>query len=72
MPDEQQEALPPFRLVLAHSKRPVTPLEAQRALEAGLAKVEGFDEAVAWLDKNPEVADNLTPLGLLADFLRKA
>lgn len=50
----------------------MTPLEAQKALEAGLAKVEGFDEAVAWLNQNPEVAENLTPLGLLADFLRKA
>lgn len=50
----------------------MTPLEAQAKLEDGLAKVEGFGEAVAWLNQNPEVAENLSPLGLLADFLRKA
>lgn len=49
----------------------MTPLEAQSALEEGLAKAQGFDEAVAWLDAHPEVADKINPLGLLADFLRK-
>ena len=43
----------------------MTPLEAQAKLEAGLAKVEGFDEAVAWLNQNPEVAENLTPMGMI-------
>ena len=61
---ELQGSDPP-RLVLAHFKRPVTPLEAQRALEEGLAKVQGFDEAVAWLKQNPKVAENLTPMGLI-------
>ena len=65
MPDRQQEALPPLRLVLAHFKRAVTPKEAQAELEKGLANIYDFDEAVAWLDAHPEVANSLKPEGIL-------
>jgi len=43
----------------------VTALEAQAELEKGLAHVESFDEAVLWLKTHPEVANNLTPMGLV-------
>ena len=46
----------------------MTPLEAQRALEAGLEKARDFEEAVAWLNAHPEVAENLTQESLLSDF----
>ena len=43
----------------------MTPKEAQAELEKGLANIYDFDEAVAWLNQNPEVAENLTPMGLM-------
>jgi len=47
----------------------VTALEAQAELEKGLAKVTSFDEAVLWLTTHPEVANNLTPMGLVESLV---
>ena len=68
VPGIEQEVLPPLRLKLAHFKRAVTPREAQAELEKGLANIYDFDEAVAWLDAHPEVANSLCPASLLCDF----
>ena len=46
----------------------MTPQEAQAALEAGLASIYDFDEAVAWLDAHPEVANSLKPEGILESW----
>ena len=46
----------------------MTPQEAQAELEKGLANIYDFDEAVAWLDAHPEVANSLCPASLLCDF----
>jgi hypothetical protein len=43
-------------------------VSALKQLEVGLAEIEDFDEAVAWLDQNPKIAEELTQASLLEDF----
>ena len=44
-------------------------MSALKQLEVGLAEIEDFDEAVAWLYQNPKIAEELTQASLLEDFL---
>ena len=46
----------------------MTPQEAQAELEKGLANIYDFDEAVAWLDAHPKVANSLKPEGILESW----
>jgi hypothetical protein len=56
------------RLIMAHTKRSLTPKQAWRLFEEYVRNVYTIEEAAEWLRKHPEVAKKMTGAGLLACF----
>lgn len=46
----------------------MTHQEAWDIMEEALKDCESYEEAVQWLNKNPDVKNSLTPFGLIQQF----
>jgi hypothetical protein len=70
MQDIDYKALSIDRPRLAYIPEPMTEEQAWAKFEEAMRDVESFDEAIAWLNKNPEVKEGLTVYEMMRQFNR--
>jgi hypothetical protein len=58
------------RAKLADIPEPMTEEQAWAKFEDAMRNIESFDEAIAWLNKNPEVKEGLTVYEMMRQFNR--
>ena len=58
------------RAKLAGISEPMTESQAWGKFEEAMRNVESFDEAMAWLNKNPEIRERLTVYEMIRNFNR--
>ena len=64
------ESLPLDRPKLAGIPEPMNESQAWEKFEEAMRDVESFDEAMAWLNKNPEIRERLTVYEMIRNFNR--
>ena len=62
--------MPLDRAKLAGISKPMTESQAWEKFEEAMRDVESFDEAMAWLNKNPEIRERLTVYEMIRNFNR--
>ena len=62
--------LPLDRAKLAGISEPMTEQKAWEIFEDAMRDVQSFDEAVAWLDRHPEIRERLTVYEMIRNFNR--
>jgi hypothetical protein len=62
--------LPIDRPKLAGIPEPMTEQKAWEIFEDAMRDVQSFDEAVAWLDRHPEIRERLTVYEMIRNFNR--
>jgi len=62
------QALPIDRTKLACIPEPMNEAQAWEKFEEAMRDVESFDEAMAWLNKNPEIREGLTVFEMMRNF----
>ena len=62
------QALPIDRTKLAGIPEPMNESQAWEKFEEAMRDVESFDEAMAWLNKNPEIREGLTVFEMMRNF----
>jgi len=60
--------LPIDRTELAGIPEPMNESQAWEKFEEAMRDVESFDEAMAWLNKNPEIREGLTVFEMMRNF----
>jgi len=60
--------LPIDRTKLACIPEPMNESQAWEKFEEAMRDVESFDEAMAWLNKNPEIREGLTVFEMMRNF----
>ena len=60
--------LPIDRAELAGIPEPMNESQAWEKFEEAMRNVESFDEAMAWLNKNPEIREGLTVFEMMRNF----
>ncbi len=60
--------LPIDRAELAGIPEPMNESQAWEKFEEAMRDVESFDEAMAWLNKNPEIREGLTVFEMMRNF----
>jgi len=60
--------LPVDRPELARISEPMNEAQAWEKFEEAMRDVESFDEAMAWLNKNPEIREGLTVFEMMRNF----
>jgi ABC-type transport system involved in cytochrome c biogenesis ATPase subunit len=70
MQDIDYKALSLDRPGLACISEPMTEEQAWAKFEEAMRDVESFDEAIAWLNKNPEIKEGLTVYEMMRQFNR--
>ena len=53
-----------------HCPEPMNESQAWEKFEEAMRDVESFDEAMAWLNKNPEIREGLTVFEMMRNFNR--
>ena len=56
------------RTKLAGIPEPMNEAQAWEKFEEAMRDVESFDEAIAWLNKNPEIREGLTVFEMMRNF----
>ena len=64
------QGLPIDRPKLAGIPEAMTESQAWEKFEKAMRDVESFDEAMAWLNKNPEIREGLTVFEMIRNFNR--
>ena len=64
------ESLSIDRAKLAGIPEPMNESQAWEKFEEAMRDVESFDEAMAWLNKNPEIREGLTVFEMMRNFNR--
>jgi len=64
------EGLSIDRAKLEGIPEPMTESQAWEQFEMAMRDVESFDEAMAWLNKNPEIRERLTVYEMIRNFNR--
>ena len=62
--------MPIDRAKLACIPKPMNESQAWEKFEEAMRDVESFDEAMAWLNKNPEIREGLTVFEMMRNFNR--
>jgi len=60
--------LPIDRAELAGIPEPMNESQAWEKFEEAMRDVQSFDEAIAWLNKNPEIREGLTVFEMMRNF----
>ena len=60
--------MPIDRPELACIPEPMTESQAWEKFEEAMRDVQSFDEAMAWLNKNPEIREGLTVFEMMRNF----
>ena len=64
------EGLSIDRAKLAGISEPMTEQKAWEIFEDAMRNVQSFDEAMAWLDRHPEIRERLTVYEMIRNFNR--
>ena len=70
MQNIDNKALSLDRAKLADIPEPMTEEQAWAKFEEAMRDVQSFDEAIAWLNKHPEIKEGLTVYEMMRQFNR--